>query len=261
MRPRIRTIKPEIWQDERVGKLTRDARLLFVGLITMADDQGRLRELPAAIRGHVFPYDCVGDSKISRWVQEISAAGLVVRYEVSGANYVAFRRWSKHQKVDRARDSSLPPPPGFDELSTNDRRSLDDDSRPPRRRAFPDPDPCSSDTSQGETDDARVLFDYWRTTCGHPSSKPTRDRLAKIRARRAEGYSSDEIRKAIDGAARGAFVDERGKRFDDIELICRNGSKLESFVARADAPAKVTPIRSFGREHLMTPRRIDGEPA
>jgi hypothetical protein len=56
-RPRIRTIKPEMWADEKVGQLSRDARLLFVGLITMADDEGRLRGCPAAILGHVFPYD------------------------------------------------------------------------------------------------------------------------------------------------------------------------------------------------------------
>lgn len=35
-RPRIRTLKPECWQDEKIGQLSRDARLLFVGLITMA---------------------------------------------------------------------------------------------------------------------------------------------------------------------------------------------------------------------------------
>jgi hypothetical protein len=56
-RPRIRTLKPEMWADEKVGALTRDARLLFIGLITLADDAGRFRAMPSAILGHVFPYD------------------------------------------------------------------------------------------------------------------------------------------------------------------------------------------------------------
>ncbi len=33
-------------------------------------------------------------------------------------------------------------------------------------------------------------------------------------------------------AARAAFVNDDGKRFDDFELIFRNGSKLESFIQR-----------------------------
>lgn len=77
------------------------------------------------------------------------------------------------------------------------------------------------------------IFEYWRKTCRHTSAKRTRERLAKIKARLNEGYSEEDIRRAIDGAAHGAFVNEQGKRFDDIELICRNGSKLESFMDRA----------------------------
>lgn len=56
-RPRIRTLKPELWQNEKVGDLSHGARLLFVGLITMADDEGRFRARPSVILGHVFPYD------------------------------------------------------------------------------------------------------------------------------------------------------------------------------------------------------------
>lgn len=78
------------------------------------------------------------------------------------------------------------------------------------------------------------LFAYWQTTTGHPQAKLTKDRRAKIEARLREGYTAEQIRKAIDGAARAAFVNESGKRFDDIELICRSGSKLESFIERGN---------------------------
>lgn len=154
MRPRIRTIKPEIWQDEKIGDLSHGARLLFVGLITMADDEGRLRELPSAILGHVFPYDTVTSAKLARWLAEITASGMVTRYEVGDKRYIAFSHWSKHQKIDRPNSSELPAP--FDDLSTIDRRSFDDASIPPRGRAVrSDPDPVHSvvDTSQGEVDE------------------------------------------------------------------------------------------------------------
>ena len=246
-RPRIRTLKPEVWQDEKVGALDPGARLLFVGLITMADDSGRVRELPRLILGHVFPYDDVPPAKLSRWLSEIADAGMVMRYEIDGGKYLAFRHWSKHQKVDRASDSELPPPPEFDEHSsngvtngtggnsTNTRRGLDEASISRARASLPIP--SSPVVGVEKTDGAHALFDYWRTECGHSQAKPTRERLSKIRARLAEGYTAEQVRAAIDGAARAAFTNDAGKRFDDIELICRNGSKLESFIDRTAKPA------------------------
>jgi hypothetical protein len=95
-------------------------------------------------------------------------------------------------------------------------------------------------------DKVRPLFDYWRVTCGHPNAKLTRDRRAKVLARLREGYRTPEIRRAIEGAAKHAYVDDRGVRYDDLELICRNGSKLEGFIGRASAngSAAAAPVSS-----------------
>jgi len=39
---RIRTIKPEMFEDEKLSKLPPITRFVFVGLISLADDYGRL---------------------------------------------------------------------------------------------------------------------------------------------------------------------------------------------------------------------------
>jgi hypothetical protein len=98
------------------------------------------------------------------------------------------------------------------------------------------------------------LIDYWKLRCGHPTAKPTRERRQKVVARLREGYTEAEIRRGIDGAAAAAFVNDSGKRFDDLELICRNGSKLESFIERAAVP----PARS-GNVHPI--RQSNGKPS
>jgi hypothetical protein len=227
-----------MWQDEDVGDLSPGARLLFIGLITMADDEGRLRELPAAILGHIFPSDNVSLTKLSRWLGDIERAGMIVRYTVEQKRYIALRRWTKHQKVDRPNASDLPAPPA--DLSSINRRSIHDpivdQSRSLREGAsgpvLSGPDPVEEQHDSRSEDD-RAIFDYWAEQCRHPGAKPTKDRLAKIRSRRNEGYTVDEIHQAIDGAAKAAHVNDAGRRFDDIELICRNGSKLESFIGRA----------------------------
>lgn len=109
-RLRIRTLKPEVWQDEKVGKLSRDARLLFVGLITLADDDGRFRALDSLVLGHVFPYDTDAPRKLAKWMKELGKAGLVLIYEVDSVVYGAFPKWSSHQKINRKNDSILPAP-------------------------------------------------------------------------------------------------------------------------------------------------------
>jgi hypothetical protein len=93
--------------------------------------------------------------------------------------------------------------------------------------------PASEDESQPRSLIARRLFEHWRTAVDKPASKFTADRRAKVESRLRDGYTEQQIRQAIDGAARAAFVNDAGKRFDDLELICRNGSKLEDFMSRA----------------------------
>jgi hypothetical protein len=110
VRPRIRTLKPEMWADEKIGALTRDARLLFVGLITMADDEGRFRALPSGILGHVFPYDEDASRRLEKWMRELETQGLVLRYEADGFTYGSLNGWGRHQKINRPTASSLPAP-------------------------------------------------------------------------------------------------------------------------------------------------------
>lgn len=116
--------------------------------------------------------------------------------------------------------------------------------------------------AQGEA--VRRLFAYWQTQCDHARAKPTQDRLTKIRARLREGYTEADIRRAIDGAATAAYETD-GRRFDDISLICRNGAKLESFIARAgekvggEAPAPTTPAAELRR--AMAKAHAEGDTA
>lgn len=110
-RPRIRTIKPEIWQDEKIGTLTLPARLLFVGLMTLADDEGRFRAFPTVILGHVFPYDDQAPRKLDTWLTELANAGLIGLYAVEGMPYGAIVNFRKHQRISHPKPSIIPPPP------------------------------------------------------------------------------------------------------------------------------------------------------
>lgn len=106
--PRIRSLKPQVWQDERVCQVSRDARLLFVGLITLADDEGRFLTLPSVVCGHIYPRDADAVRKVPKWLGELDDAGLVHLY---GGEYGCLPKWSSHQKISHRTPSILPEPP------------------------------------------------------------------------------------------------------------------------------------------------------
>lgn len=109
-RPRIRSVKPEAWQDERLGNVSRDARLLFIVLVTLADDCGRFRNLPALILGHGFPYDADAPRKLGSWMDELAGIGLVHIYTDGATSYGWLPGWEKHQRINRPNPSLLPEP-------------------------------------------------------------------------------------------------------------------------------------------------------
>lgn len=113
---RIRTIKPSFWA--ACGHMTRDARLLAVGLISMADDAGRFVATQQAILGYVFPLDTdVTPAKLTRWLAEVTDKRpsadrpLVEMYDIDGVPYGWFPKYRKHQRINRPQPSALPPPP------------------------------------------------------------------------------------------------------------------------------------------------------
>lgn len=114
---RIRTIKPSFWSDGNVSRMSRETRLLVIGLISMSDDQGRFLASPAAILGHVYPYDDVKPGQLERWLADAttlhngSSDPTVALYEVDGRRYGFFPKWRKHQRINRPQPSSLPAPP------------------------------------------------------------------------------------------------------------------------------------------------------
>lgn len=108
---RIRTIKPEFPQSESMGRVSRDARLLFVLLWTVADDVGRLRAPSRLLASLLFPFDEDASSLIDTWLQELEGERSIQRYEADGNTYIQISKWLEHQKIDKPSKSRLPNPP------------------------------------------------------------------------------------------------------------------------------------------------------
>jgi hypothetical protein len=111
---RIRTIKPEIHSSPSLARCSRDARWVFAGLLTLADDAGRLRDLPKQIAGNLFPLDeDVTIEMVVGWLNELEAVGCIVRYDAEGSAYIYLPGWDAHQRISKPSKSRIPPPPGI----------------------------------------------------------------------------------------------------------------------------------------------------
>jgi hypothetical protein len=105
---RIRSIKPQFFLNEDVAALPFHWRLLFIGLWTQADREGRLEDRPARLKAMLFPYD---DLDVNDGLSRLDAAGLITRYDGNGLRLIAIPTWAKHQQPNvKESTSDLPPP-------------------------------------------------------------------------------------------------------------------------------------------------------
>lgn len=108
---RIRTIKPSFWASRTAALIGREARLLALGLVSMADDEGRFLASNAAVMGYVYPNDDdVTPLKLKRWMAELERVGFAVFYVEDGIKYGAVD-FISHQRISHPQPSTYPAPP------------------------------------------------------------------------------------------------------------------------------------------------------
>jgi hypothetical protein len=113
---RIRSIKPSFWQHRMHSRISLLASNLAVGLLNLADDEGRFEADAAAIKSLLFTYRAtVMPEHIEKALQELAAVRFIYLYDVE-IDLIPVRcgvvtTFSKHQTISRSTPSSLPKPP------------------------------------------------------------------------------------------------------------------------------------------------------
>lgn len=125
---RKRMISPEIWESQSFGELSMLAKVLFIGMISQADDDGKGVLSAQLLKSRILPYDELRIADIDKALREIGhkpsvnadgdkareEAGhklSVTYYEVEGKRYYCFDNWRKWQTINRPIPSKLPNPP------------------------------------------------------------------------------------------------------------------------------------------------------
>lgn len=139
--PRIRSIKPELPHSESMGRISREARLTFILMFTIADDFGKLRGQRRYLAGALYPYDDDAPLKMEKWLHELQNEDCVICYEIKGYHYIKIINWQNHQKISHPTPSRIPEPPAnsgelrnssdvFRNSSDEDRKLSDQGQKP-----------------------------------------------------------------------------------------------------------------------------------
>lgn len=110
---RIRTIKPEFFDDEDLCALSFQHRLCYIGLWTQADKAGRLEDRPMRLKARIFPFD---NLDMDATLADLADKGFILRYEAQGRRHLAIRptSWAKHQRPRQDEPESILPAPDSD---------------------------------------------------------------------------------------------------------------------------------------------------
>lgn len=143
---RIRTLKPEFWQDEKLAPLPPIDRLVFLGLISMADDHGRILDNPRWIDAFIFGST---EEHTRESLATLSRLGRIRRgTTANGQTVIQITNWTKHQKVDRPSSRAIIPEIveaiEVTEPSRDPRESVASPTRDPRATTL-DPGPWTLD--------------------------------------------------------------------------------------------------------------------
>ncbi len=121
---RIRTVKPEFWTSEQIMELSRDSRLLFIGMWNFCDDGGNHPASYKRLKAEVFPADDITAEDIRLLVDEWVSNDLVTVYEVNEKSYWHVNGWH-HQKIDKPRHVHPKPEEGTNQKLQKPQKSYD----------------------------------------------------------------------------------------------------------------------------------------
>jgi hypothetical protein len=237
---RIRSLKPSIWTDEKFIALSMGARLLVIGMISHADDEGRLFASVAKLAGDIFPADELKPAAIRAWRDEAHGIGFLIVYQVRGVEYAYFPNWSKHQRISKPQASILPAPPPRGESFPDESRN---DSAP-SRGTIPHPvaEQERNDSAADRDPRARAVGDRRQET-GVPAT-PDADK-----PRRPDPATEPERAKNV-GDVVGAFIDGAtgsGQPKPGSSIVARVGKQARQLLAEGyDVEALIKSAHTMG---------------
>jgi len=138
---RTRHIKPGFFLNEDLAELDPLCRILFIGLWTIADREGKLKDKPRRIKAAILPYD---ECDVDEYLNQLHERGFILRYKVcedsntsmrglrykdgtstvqvcedSTSGYILIRKFYRHQHPHKNEPKAEIPDPDWSQKNSN----------------------------------------------------------------------------------------------------------------------------------------------
>lgn len=94
-------IKPKFWDDAKIGKISRDARLVYIGMWNFCDDLGVIRADSVWIKSKIFPFDQMQIQQFDKICQEILRNGFISLFSYRDEKFYYLPKFSLHQTINK----------------------------------------------------------------------------------------------------------------------------------------------------------------
>ena len=132
--PRIRTIKPEFWSDEKLATVSEATLLVAIGLLNLADDEGYFNANPKLIDAFIFP---LRESSMSTHgaISELTNIGYIEVFKClkNEKDIGLVKNFLTHQVISRPTASKLAPIVDLSSSSVNTHGVITDNSPTERK--------------------------------------------------------------------------------------------------------------------------------
>ena len=104
-------IRPDFFTSESLAACSMGARLAFIGLWVMGDDNGNCKLSVRKLAKQIFALDNIRNETFANYLAELEAQGCIRVYEVGGERYINVPNFSVYQTVKNPSKTSNPMPP------------------------------------------------------------------------------------------------------------------------------------------------------
>lgn len=205
---RIRTVKPDFFVDEDIGRLQPITRLVYEGLWCHADKEGRLEYRPDYLKVQIMPYDNADMcEQLDLLMASKPRTGIpfILRYEVEGVSYIQIIAWGKHQRPHHTESESTLPPPSetvleqvFSGKGTVRQRLSNGEATDGREGKGRERKGRKGGDATSYSDDCLKPTLYLNKKAGTHYEPTNQSWLGMISARLREGYTLDDFMAVID---------------------------------------------------------------
>lgn len=264
-----RMVSKSISTSGKVNQLSEFGQLLFTWIQPHTDDFGRLDGDPVIVKAIVMPLSPRKPKDFEKELAHMAELELIHWYKTAGKSVIEVvgfddhqanlhkRKRSKFPNYEEGASQKLPEilgkgkqakPPVPENLGTPEDPSqkFRDDSDPLKtapgtsgkvRLNRTELKGTEQKRTEGNVEHTRqdpvdTIFSFWQEVHKHPKAMLDEIREKAIRSRLKEGYTLERIKQAILGIKQSPHhmgKNEQNTKYDDIELICRNGTNVDKF--------------------------------